>query len=366
MGDNEIETLAQLDTRLASGRPLHGARLQDLDLTSRAGALLAVADWRGVVVLGGRLTPALEAHLRAGGAVLFPADPALPVDPYRARLYTADGLYADLAAGYAATPDARAYAWYRDARLARDAYATLVRAMHDDAVADALAETADGLRLVGVMGGHATASGTPAYADAARLGADLAATGRVVVTGGGPGAMEAANLGAALTGDLDAALADLAAVPSFAPDIGAWARAGFAVRDRACTPPDGPLRSLGIPTWFYGHEPPNVFAQRIAKFFSNAIREDTLLALATDGIVVLPGAAGTVQEIFQAATRLYYADHAGPPLVLVGCEHWERELPAADLLRALGAGRAMAASVHVVDDTAEALAVVDGSTSARG
>ena len=46
-------------------------------------------------------------------------------------------------------------------------------------------------------------------------------------------------------------------------------------------------------------------------------------------------------------------------------EHWERELPAADLLRALGAGRAMAACVHVVDSTAEALAVIDGSRPAR-
>ena len=50
------------------------------------------------------------------------------------------------------------------------------------------------------MGGHALRSGaTRAYADAARLGHAL---GRayVVATGGGPGAMEAANLGAYLAG----------------------------------------------------------------------------------------------------------------------------------------------------------------------
>ena len=48
-------------------------------------------------------------------------------------------------------------------------------------------------------------------------------------------------------------------------------------------------RSLGIPTWFYGHEPPNVFCDVIAKYFSNAIREEGLLARSTAGIVVLDG-----------------------------------------------------------------------------
>ena len=82
--------------------------------------------------------------------------------------------------------------------------------------------------------------------------------------------------------------------------------------DTAATRGPTPVRSIGIPTWFYGHEPPNVFCDGIAKFFSNALREDGLLARSTEGIVVLPGAAGTAQEVFQAVTPLYYAAEGAP------------------------------------------------------
>ena len=172
---------------------------------------------------------------------------------------------------------------------------------------------------MGVMGGHAVSRDTEPYAGAARLGHRLAAAGLAVLTGGGPGAMEAANLGA-LAPDataLDDALARLAAVPSFVPDIAPWAEVALGVHDDLLRMPvaDPRVRSIGIPTWFYGHEPPNVFCNGIAKYFSNALREDGLLARCTSGLVVLEGAAGTVQEVFQVATRLYYAD---PESVLPG------------------------------------------------
>jgi predicted Rossmann-fold nucleotide-binding protein len=125
------------------------------------------------------------------------------------------------------------------------------------------------------------------------------------------------------------------------------------------TPADA-VRSLGVPTWFYGHEPPNVFAEGIAKYFSNAVREDGLLARSNAGVLVMPGAAGTVQEIFQLATRLYYAgpDVTPPPLVLIGVDHWVDTLPVWPLLRALGQGRGMADRLHLVDDAQEAAAIV--------
>ncbi|MGB4836454.1 MAG: LOG family protein, partial [Nostocoides sp.] len=114
-------------------------------------------------------------------------------------------------------------------------------------------------------------------------------------------------------------------------------------------------RSLGIPTWFYGHEPPNVFAQGIAKYFSNAIREDWLLAHASAGVIVLPGAAGTVQEVFQFATRAYYASDLPPPLILVGVHHWTQNLPVWPLVQALGAGRPMGQRVALVETPSEAV-----------
>jgi predicted Rossmann-fold nucleotide-binding protein len=229
--------------------------------------------------------------------------------------------------------------------------------VHDDSVTDALDEWLVGSSVVAVLGGHAAQRGSPGYAVAARLGRGLAEAGLVVATGGGPGAMEAANLGALApsTEALDDALARLGEVVSFRPDVGEWARLGFAVRDGFLLPPRP--RSLGIPTWFYGHEPPNVFADGIAKYFSNALREDGLLARSDAGVVVVPGAAGTIQEIFQFATRLYYGATA-PPLVLLGRDHWTRTLPVLPLLDALGDGRAMAGAVHVVDTVEEAVAAI--------
>lgn len=124
-----------------------------------------------------------------------------------------------------------------------------------------------------------------------------------------------------------------------------------------------PLRTIGIPTWFYGHEPPNVFGQGIAKYFSNALREDGLLARCTAGTVVLAGAAGTVQEIFQGVTRLYYERMIGPggrlpPLVLVGRDYWTRVLPTWPVVTALAGTRPMSRSIHLVDRVEDACRIL--------
>ncbi|WP_226344633.1 LOG family protein [Agilicoccus flavus] len=366
----EIESIESLAGALDAGVPLGRLRLQGLDLRDHASLLTGRDDIEGLVVLGGRMPAALGRHLTRHGAVVLPPAPHAPVDPYRAHLYTPHELYDGLAEhGYDATPDARAYAWERAANLRHDAYVAVLRATHDVAMDDALDELVDGHRVVGVMGGHAVRRGEPAYADAARLGHRLADAGLLVATGGGPGAMEAANLGAYATSEraLDAAVDRLAGTPSFVPDVGAWARAALDVLAelapaRAAAGPAP--RSVGIPTWFYGHEPPNVFCDGIAKFFSNAVREDGLLARCTAGIVVLPGAAGTVQEIFQAATPRYYAATTEPtpaatsPLVLVGRRHWTQEIPVWPALQALGRDRPLGHSLHLVDDLAEAAAVM--------
>lgn len=367
----EIETLAALDAALDAGAPLRGLRLQDLDLTARAGRLLRRDDVEGLVVLGGRLPHDLAHHLRTRGALVFPTDPHAPVQPYRASLYSPDELYAGLReVGYESTPDARAYRWSRDATVAHDAFVTLLRAIHDDSMSDALTDVLGDRPVVGVMGGHALRRDEEAYARAAALGHALAGSGLVVATGGGPGAMEAANLGAfAPSADaLADAVARLREVPGFAPDVRAWAAAALDVRaDLAAGRPAGPPRSIGIPTWFYGHEPPNVFCDGVAKYFSNAIREDGLLRRSTAGVVVLEGAAGTVQEVFQAATGLYYGgpDRPLPRLVLVGRRHWSHDVPVWPVLEALARDRRMAEHVHLVDDVGEAVTVLAGRPAAR-
>jgi predicted Rossmann-fold nucleotide-binding protein len=359
--DPEVEDLADLDAILASGRPLTGLRFQDLDLTAYEDRLLARTDVEGLVVLGGHVSPALSAHLGANRALVFPTDPHVPVDPYRATLYTASELYAGLDdGGYESTPDYLAYQWMRDGAVRGDAFVTLLRAIHDDSISDALDEFTAGRSVVGVMGGHALARGTSGYTAAARLGRSLSSSGLVVATGGGPGAMEAANLGA-LSADeqsLGKALDRLTAVPTFRPSVADWVSLAFEVR--STLPLSDDRRSLGIPTWFYGHEPPNIFCDGIGKYFSNAIREDGLLARATAGLVVLEGAAGTVQEIFQAVTPLFYApaESTLAPLVLVGQEYWSQTVPIWAAVRALGHERGMDAVVHLVDSPEEAAAIV--------
>ncbi|MEU9939833.1 LOG family protein [Streptomyces lavendulae] len=350
--DIEIETLAEFD-RVAARGSLSGYRVQSVNLLERTFALLS-ADTSDAVFLGCAMEPDASAKVRADGALVFPPVPDLPFDPYRGRLYTPDELFAGLVDGYEATPDAQTYAWFQETKADGDVFSSMLRSVHDDAVSDALDEHLAGARVVGVMGGHAVERGGPDYRGAAELGRTLARSGLTVATGGGPGAMEAANLGAYLApapdGALTEALGMLEKAPSFAPSVSDWARAAFAVRERW----PGGGDSVGIPTWFYGHEPPNPFASRIAKYFANATREDGLLARSTAGVVFLPGAAGTVQEIFDNATPNYYGSRGEPtPMVLVGRAHWTGHLPVWPLLRALASGRSMESRIALVDSVDE-------------
>ncbi|EPD64530.1 LOG family protein [Streptomyces sp. HGB0020] len=352
--DREIETLEDFDATVSARGTLAGHRVQGVDLTDRTRELLTT-DTAQAVFLGCPMREDAAAKVRADGALVFPPVPHLPFDPYRGHLYTPDELFASLDKGYEQTPDALAYAWFQRTKADGDIYASMLRAVHDDSISDALDELLRGAPVVGVMGGHAMKRGTQAYAGAARLGRELSRAGLTVATGGGPGAMEAANLGAYAAPYDDAMLEEacllLAKAPSFTPSVTEWAQAAFEVRTRW---PKG-NHSVGIPTWFYGHEPPNAFASHIAKYFANATREDGLLARSTAGVVFLPGAAGTVQEIFDNATPNYYESRGEPtPMVLVDREHWTERLPTWPLLCALARERSMESRIALVDRIEEA------------
>jgi predicted Rossmann-fold nucleotide-binding protein len=223
--------------------------------------------------------------------------------------------------------------------------------------------------------GHPAANDAP-YMQVALLARSLAREGFTIATGGGPGAMEASNLGAWFASRSEAELRQavrmLERVPKVRPvapgsadwNSGEWLGPAFEVmekfpRDEA----DPRTQSVGVPTWFYGHEPPNPFASHIAKFFENSIREEGVLAIATHGVIFAEGNAGTVQEIFQDACQNYYAT-SGPaaPMVLLGTRYWNRDVSKADassakpvwpLLQQLGAEKGFAHLLRLTDDLDE-------------
>ena len=167
--------------------------------------------------------------------------------------------------------------------------------------------------------------------------------------------MEAANLGAYLAGlpqkAIDEALTLLAAAPHYYDAN--YHEASLAVLEKFPAGQD----NLAIPTWFYGHEPSNLFASHIAKYFSNSIREDTLLAVALYGIVFAPGSAGTTQEIFMDAAQNHYATfNYYSPMVFLGRFRYEVETMIYPLLRQLAHGKNYQEQLFLTDEPAEVLA----------
>lgn len=349
------------------------AALRALDL--RDLAVFASESFDDCLFLSCRLTPAQAGHLTATGATVLLDDAARPYTTHRAELYTPAELFAgfrsDDPTGYAATFDAIVYrhvlaTGQQPASIAE----TLARRLHDHSISEALDDALAGQRPVAVMGGHALERADPRYRQIAELSRTLARDGYLMLSGGGPGAMEATHLGAWLAGHPDHALDDALAVLARRP-AGAvpgaeyadddWLHRAWEVRRR--WPATGTHTSIGIPTWAYGHEPPAAFADLVAKYFANSVREEGLLAVATHGVIFTPGSAGTVQEIFQDAAQNHYSTYGvASPMVLLGIEHWTRRLPVWDVLEAIAGSHGYRELITLTDDPAEAIAAIRAYT----
>jgi predicted Rossmann-fold nucleotide-binding protein len=351
--DLVIDTVADLRSHLPrlTDAWIVGLDLRDVDL--HWDEMQAV----GATFAGCALRPDDETCAREAGAVVLPRIDGFEFQPYRAALYGNDELMAGYAPGHPETTlDARIGRRTRDPASPLE---TLARGIHDAAIDAALVRylrETDG-RVVGIMGSHVTPRTAPEYRAVADLARRLTHAGFFVATGGGPGLMEAANLGAwlALAPDdaLDAALGCLAASPSYDTDPAGYLECALEVRERW---PDG-ADSLGLPTWLYVDEPLNQFSTHIAKYFQNSIRETGLLAIALGGVVYTPGGSGTAQEIFtDAAQNDYTLYEVRSPMVFLGTRHYEHDHPGlVAAVRDLAARGGWADLVRVVDSTDEAL-----------
>ncbi len=260
---------------------------------------------------------------------------------FRSSLYTAESLYDAYQIGQpetmALTYDAKVYRHYlRRGKRATDIKETLARTLHDHSISTALHEMLsawDARMIVGVMGGHALRRDEEQYRTVAHISKLLTEAGRLMISGGGPGAMEATHLGAWMAGrtaeELEDATAHLAQAPTFSDP--AWLDKALELRQRY---PQARYHSIGIPTWLYGHEPATPLATHIAKYFDNSIREDAVVTIAQGGLIFTPGSAGTLQEIFQNAVQNHYLMHGqSSPMVFLGADYWTKEVPVYTLLQ---------------------------------
>ncbi len=254
------------------------------------------------------------------------SDVERPYAVRQARLYTRDDLMEGWHPGadHSATLDGRIYQYVKaHGGRAPDMVEGLAQRLHDFFIDDALAGfLMDSARpVVGIMGGSRTLASDRNYRRVVELAASLTRRGYLVVGGGGLGIMEAANLGAYLADRSDSerhdAVQELAQMPGYAADEAGYLEVAVGIRERFA--PGG--ESLAIPTWVSEGEPISQFASHIAKYFSNSIREDGMLAVATAGIVFAPGGAGTMQEIFQDAAQNAYKVFGRSPMVFLDRQH---------------------------------------------
>src|SRR5215210_7272309 len=137
-------------------------------------------------------------------------------------------------------------------------------------------------RAVSVFGSARISPDSPEYATGVEIGRELVRAGYAVITGGGPGAMEAANRGASEAGGVSVGLG--IELP-FEQGMNEWV-------------------DLGVNFRYF-------FARK------------TMLVKYSHGFIVLPGGFGTLDELFEALTLVQTKKVTQFPVVLYNTAYWQ-------------------------------------------
>jgi hypothetical protein len=172
---------------------------------------------------------------------------------------------------------------------------------------------------VSVFGSARTKPGQPDYQQGVEIGAALATAGYAVITGGGPGAMEAANRGACQAGGVSVGLG--IELP-FEQRLNDWVDLGLTFR------------------YFFARK--------------------TMFVKYAQAFVILPGGFGTLDELFEALTLVQTRKVTRFPVILLGTRYWSGLI---DWIRqaVLTDGKVAAADldlIRVTDSVAEAVSII--------
>jgi uncharacterized protein (TIGR00730 family) len=182
-------------------------------------------------------------------------------------------------------------------------------------------------RAVAVFGSARTRPGSDEYETARRVGAELAKAGFAVITGGGPGSMEAANRGAHEEGGL----------------------------------------SIGCNIELPHEQHLNPYVDLSVAFHYFFARK-TMFVKYSDAFVIMPGGFGTLDELFEALTLIQTGKIRDFPVVLIGHAYWDGLLAwMRDVQLPTGAiAQADLDLLHVTDDPVEAVRLITDYEKANG
>lgn len=181
-------------------------------------------------------------------------------------------------------------------------------------------------RAVSVFGSARTPPGHPDYLLATEVARALGNAGYAIITGAGPGIMEAANRGAR----------------------------------------EAEVRSIGCNIRLPHEQDVNPFVD-LRIDFDHFFARKVMFVRYASAFVIHPGGFGTMDELFESLNLITTATIRHFPVVLVGSDHWQGLLAWMDH-HMVGSGEiepAEAGLLRVSDDPAEVVAIVDGAAERR-